>query len=176
MRLLAELTAQFQELSSADLTEVGPDASFMEMGLDSLFLVQACMAVEKGFGIRITFHQLMQEMTTLNQLASYVDRKLPTETLAAPAAHLPAMPSEGSASALANAPRDAMQDRFHALENDSNSGPFTASALEYIPRAPRARQSPTPASLIHPQSEPSRDRLSVNGVIPAGIQIEEDGE
>ena len=129
-RILAALTTQFQELSSANLTELGPTASFMEMGLDSLFLVQVCVAIEKRFGIRITFPQLMEEMTTLNELADFLDRTLSMDTQRAAAPHTP----------------DAIQAELQAMEHESTAAPLAAPILELIPRAPRKRQPSSSAS------------------------------
>ena len=80
-QILETVKADFQGLSSEDLTEIGPSATFLEIGLDSLFLGQAILAIEKRFGIRITFRQLMQEMTTLNELAEFLDQHLATDKL-----------------------------------------------------------------------------------------------
>jgi len=99
-RILATLTAEFQALSSANLSEVGPSATFIEMGLDSLFLMQAAQMIERQFGVRIAFRHLLQELNTLNELTDHLDRSMPPE--GAPAA-VPA-PVTQPASAAAPAP------------------------------------------------------------------------
>ena len=87
-RILAELTEQFQQLSGTSLTEAGPAATFMEMGLDSLFLVQASNTVEKRYGVKVTFRELLEDKTTLPDLAAFIDRELAPDAL--PAAASPA--------------------------------------------------------------------------------------
>jgi acyl transferase domain-containing protein len=96
--ILAMLTTQFQALSGSNLADLGPSASFKEMGLDSLFLGRASYAIEKGFGIRIAFGQLLEEMATLDELADFLDQKLPLDELPAVAPPAPTMPDEESAS------------------------------------------------------------------------------
>jgi amino acid adenylation domain-containing protein len=117
-RILAMLTTQFQELSSANLADVGPSASFMEMGLDSLFLGQASIAIETRFGVRITFRQMFEELSTLNGLADYLDHQLPPDAFA-PAPVTPARPTAAPAPAPASAGSDstleAMQAQLRAL-------------------------------------------------------------
>lgn len=114
-QILSMLTAEFQVLSSADLTEVGPSASFMEMGLDSLFLGQAILAIEKRFGIRVTFRQLLQEMTTLNDLADFLDRKLPLDALSDVVSSALTTPAEAPAAISGNPQLEAIQAQLQAL-------------------------------------------------------------
>ncbi len=120
-RILAVLTAQFQELSGANLTGVGPSVSFMEMGLDSLFLAQASQAIEKRFEIRIAFRQLLEELTTLNELADFIDQKLPLGALPAVVPPAPAMPSEVSASMPSHSALAAIQTQLQALARQIES-------------------------------------------------------
>jgi amino acid adenylation domain-containing protein len=115
-RILAALTAQFQELSTANLADVGPSASFMEMGLDSLFLGQASLAIEMRFGIRITFRQMFEELPTLNDLADYLDRKLPPEAFAATPVAAAAIPAPAApASATPGTTLEALEAQLRVL-------------------------------------------------------------
>ncbi len=59
-----------QELSG--ITDIDPQASFVEMGFDSLMLGQAARAIEKAFQVRITFRQLLNDMPSVARLASHL--------------------------------------------------------------------------------------------------------
>ena len=129
-RILAALTTQFQELSSVNLTDVGPSASFMEMGLDSLFLGQAAQAIEKQFGVRVSFRQMLQETTTLNELADFLDKKLPADALSPVAPPVRAMAAEVSVMPGPSV-LDAIQTQLQAL----------ARQLELLRQAPPGQSS-----------------------------------
>ena len=76
-RIRAALTEIFQELSGLSLAESDPSATFLEMGFDSLFLTQVTQSLQSKFGLKITFRQLLDQESTLEALAAYVDAKLP---------------------------------------------------------------------------------------------------
>jgi amino acid adenylation domain-containing protein len=82
-RLRAALVEVFEGLSGLDLAGCDPSTSFVEMGLDSLFLTQVTQAVQNKFGLRITFRQLLGQESTLGALAAYLDARLPADALPA---------------------------------------------------------------------------------------------
>ncbi len=65
----------FQDLSGLDLAAANADASFYELGFDSLFLTQASLAVSRKFGVEVTFRQLREQLETLEKLAAHLDSK-----------------------------------------------------------------------------------------------------
>lgn len=69
----------FASLLGIDPTHINPDATFLEMGADSLFLLQASTAIQSTFGVKIPFRQLLEEYATLNALATYMDERLPED-------------------------------------------------------------------------------------------------
>ncbi len=73
--LLSRLQQTFADLSGFDPTCLSPDANFLEIGFDSLFLTQASNALQKQFATKITVRTLLEDAPTLNLL---VDRILPT--------------------------------------------------------------------------------------------------
>jgi len=64
------------ELSGFEPDEMEADASFLELGFDSLFLTQAITKFNRKFKLAITFRQLFEEASTVETLADYVDKKL----------------------------------------------------------------------------------------------------
>lgn len=83
-RIIAELRSVMEDASGIELSSVGTDASFMELGLDSLFLTQAALTLSKKYGIKITFRQLNESLSSLQLLASYIDSTLPPEATQTP--------------------------------------------------------------------------------------------
>jgi glutamate-1-semialdehyde aminotransferase/acyl carrier protein len=78
-QLSSDLRQVFESASGLEIGEGDIDRPYLELGLDSLFLTQAALAVQKKTGVRVTFRQLVEELTTLRQLAEYVCRALPAD-------------------------------------------------------------------------------------------------
>lgn len=78
-RLLAQLAAMLEDLSGIAFAPADRTRSFVELGLDSLFLTQARHAFQEKFGVKLTFRQLQEEAGTLVGLAAFIDRALPAE-------------------------------------------------------------------------------------------------
>lgn len=83
MRLLGEIRGLMQELSGYDLSEVDATADLLELGLDSLLLTQAAQLIQRKFSVQVTFRQLMEELSSLDAIASQLDAILPAEAFAA---------------------------------------------------------------------------------------------
>ncbi len=77
-RIAAAIGQIFEDLSGIPATDMHPDATFLELGFDSLFLTQANMSLQEEFGIAVTFRQLLEEAPTIASLASYLDAQLPS--------------------------------------------------------------------------------------------------
>jgi glutamate-1-semialdehyde aminotransferase/malonyl CoA-acyl carrier protein transacylase len=58
-------------------------ATFVELGFDSLALTQVAQQLQKEFGVKVTFRQLMEAFPSLGELAAHLDQQLPPD--AAPA-------------------------------------------------------------------------------------------
>lgn len=99
-RLLTATRALLQDLSGYDLSGVDGSADLLELGLDSLLLTQAAQLFHRRFGISITFRQLMEELSSIEAIASFLDAKLPLEAFAA-AVSGPTVAPEGPASPAA---------------------------------------------------------------------------
>ncbi len=82
-RLRIEIARVFAELSGIETTPDEAEHQFLELGFDSLFLTQATQSLQKTFGVKLTFRQLMEQLSTIASLADYLDSVLPTEAFAA---------------------------------------------------------------------------------------------
>ncbi len=79
--ILEKLRSLLKELSGQDLSGADVNTSFLELGFDSLFLTQVAGAFRKEFGIKVTFRQLLEELSTLDTLAGHLDGQLPPEVM-----------------------------------------------------------------------------------------------
>ena len=75
--LLSKLETLFRELSGI-AGAWPPEKSFLEMGLDSLLLTQASLALQRKFGVKISFRQLLDDLATLGTLAAFIEATAPT--------------------------------------------------------------------------------------------------
>jgi glutamate-1-semialdehyde aminotransferase/acyl carrier protein len=82
-QILEKLRVLFSELSGINASELNPAATFLESGLDSLFLTQASTAIQKAFGVKIALRDLMQDLVTLDAVATRLDQTLPAQVPAA---------------------------------------------------------------------------------------------
>ena len=96
-RLVPQIIEAVEDTSGEDMSGMGRDVTFLEMGLDSLILTQLSLTLTKKFQVKISFRQLMEDLCTLQTLASYIDDHLPPEAELAPQASqalpMPALPA-----------------------------------------------------------------------------------
>lgn len=75
--LLGRLQAIMHELSGIDFDAFEPSVSFLEMGMDSLFLTQVSNRLTEEFGVSLGFRQLVGEVSTFPALAAYIEATRP---------------------------------------------------------------------------------------------------
>ena len=69
-----------------DAASIDTGAAFLELGLDSLVLTQAALLLQKTFDVKISFRELLEELSTIDALAARLDGVLPAEAAPVPAA------------------------------------------------------------------------------------------
>ena len=67
--MLLELKDLITDLSGTDLADAESDASFLELGFDSLFLTQLTQSIQSKFRVKLTFRQIMESYPSLDSLA-----------------------------------------------------------------------------------------------------------
>ena len=97
-RLAAELRQVFEDASGIEIGDGDLDTSYLELGLDSLFLTQVALAVQKKTSVKVTFRQLLEEMPTIRALAEHIAKQLPAE--AGPPAVQAATPAPSAPQAM----------------------------------------------------------------------------
>ncbi|MEX2475929.1 amino acid adenylation domain-containing protein [Marinobacter sp.] len=67
-----QLRKLFSDISGIDLSEADGNATFFELGLDSLLLTQSTLKLKKKFKVNISFRQLLNDCGNLNKLTDYL--------------------------------------------------------------------------------------------------------
>ncbi|MES1240935.1 MAG: non-ribosomal peptide synthase/polyketide synthase [Acidobacteriota bacterium] len=82
--------------------DIDIEAPFLELGADSLALVEALRGLQDAFGVKMTIRQLFEQFPTISLLAAFLDQTLPAE--AAPASAPAPVPVQPVPAVTAPAP------------------------------------------------------------------------
>src|SRR5688572_4343841 len=74
--VVTELTHLLGQLFGIDPNEIAHDISLVEMGADSLFLLQASQAIRDKFGVKLPFRMMLEEYSTVEALANYIGQNV----------------------------------------------------------------------------------------------------
>ncbi|HEY4382947.1 MAG TPA: aminotransferase class III-fold pyridoxal phosphate-dependent enzyme, partial [Ktedonobacteraceae bacterium] len=74
--ILATLRSLVGRLLQIEAESIDDQAPFLEMGADSLVLIEAVRTIEKSFGVKLSVKLLFEELTTLRALADYIGRNI----------------------------------------------------------------------------------------------------
>ena len=88
--VLQELTTLTARLLRTPADQLDIHAPFLEMGADSLVLMEAVRSVEKTFGVKISIRQIFETHTNVAALASFITETMPDDRWAHLAARTPA--------------------------------------------------------------------------------------
>ncbi len=190
LRICGMLSELFQDLSGVFISEKEYAATFLDLGFDSLFLTQVTQALQSKFNIKITFRQLLGDLSTIEALANFLDEKLPSgafpESAPAPALHAPAISvpsvlahapqasSPAASSAASSAIEQLLRDQLHAMNQL-----FTQQLAAVQGNAPIPTVAPpNPADIIPVQppvqtknvasstEKPGEDAKELKGYVP----------
>jgi glutamate-1-semialdehyde aminotransferase/acyl carrier protein len=101
-QLVAGLQTLFEDVAGIDFASADSQASFMELGLDSLSLTQAALKIKKTFNVPVSFRLLMEKYRSVYSLAEFLDQQMPPEPVA-PSPAVAAVPAAAPAAAVAQA-------------------------------------------------------------------------
>ncbi|HXA85933.1 MAG TPA: aminotransferase class III-fold pyridoxal phosphate-dependent enzyme [Candidatus Dormibacteraeota bacterium] len=142
---LVKLRMLFSDISGFSADQLIPSAPFLEIGLDSLLLTQASTAIEKSFGVHVTFRQLLEELSSLDALAAHLAPSMPAPSSVAStvAAHV-SMPTNqptptsaladfasipsGGVEALVRKQLEIMEKQLEVLRNPAAASAMMASS------------------------------------------------
>jgi glutamate-1-semialdehyde aminotransferase/acyl carrier protein len=149
------------ELAGLNDDEMSPSATFMELGFDSLFLTQLSQAFQRGFGVEVSFRQLVETTPNLESLARWLDPRVPT---AQPPAPPPASGPDAAQATFASAAPAHFGTPIRSLPPGEKGAMIAVMErqLEIMAeqlatlsgRAPRALEA-APAQAVSPASAPA---------------------
>jgi acyl transferase domain-containing protein/glutamate-1-semialdehyde aminotransferase len=171
----------FADLSGMDAAGLDAGTTFLEFGLDSLFLTQAALLVQKTFGVKVSFGDLLEQYPTIDALATHLDGVLPPDETRAPAPvaaappstapSVPATPGTAGAAAPAGSVErliaeqlEIMRQQLEMIRGGSGSFPTTAMP-EVQPLAPATAPAGAAPARPAPEGSPaaSTDRVEAFG-------------
>ncbi len=163
-KLRQRVVELFENLSGEPIANLDPGTTFLEMGFDSLFLSQVTQQLQRDFKAKLTFRQLLGDLSTIPALVAHLEAILPPEMQAAPAppsssakpalaqtpapsgSALPAFSGSGSVEQIIREQLDVMS-RLMAQQLDALRGaPLAGSPPEAAAAAPPSALAPAPAS------------------------------
>jgi len=148
-RLVAAVRSLLGKLSGYDLAEVEPSTDLMELGFDSLLLTQASQVLHREFRISISFRQLMEDLSSIQAVASYLDEKMPPDTFAS--AHPAPVPGAG---AISPPPASVLSQDAMVQQLFQQQQLLTSQLLQLLGRQPdparTAPPSPGPPPTVKP--------------------------
>ncbi|SMF03967.1 amino acid adenylation domain-containing protein [Tistlia consotensis] len=147
--LLAAMTTLVAEALGSDPADLDPDAPLLELGADSISLVEVGRLIRTRHGLTLTASQFFEELTSVRALADYLARSAPAPQAAPvpPVEMLSAVPVQGAPEELAGLfarQLDLVQDVIHRqLAALRESGvPTPAVPTPAAPAAPAAPVAP----------------------------------
>ncbi|MGD1856295.1 MAG: aminotransferase class III-fold pyridoxal phosphate-dependent enzyme [Leptolyngbyaceae cyanobacterium] len=79
VQVQTELTTLVAKLLQISPEAVDPQAPFLEMGADSIVLIEAVQGIETRFGVTVTIRQFFEELQTLEALSNFIAQQMPAE-------------------------------------------------------------------------------------------------
>ena len=142
--------------------EVDLDASFAELGVDSLLLIQFSQSVQRRMGVKLSLTQLMEEAVSLGAVAAFLDRELPPDAFSespapvppvAPPGAVPFAAVPGTLERVLEQQTQLMARLMDLLERQAG----TAPSASLVSAAVVAKPSPAPVSMPLQASSASDD-------------------
>jgi amino acid adenylation domain-containing protein len=84
-----ELRTLLEDASGMELQHAPIDSNFIELGLDSLLLTQVALSLTRKYGVKITFRQLNEELSSIGAISEFLDQQLPADAINAAAPSSP---------------------------------------------------------------------------------------
>jgi amino acid adenylation domain-containing protein len=163
---ITQLTQLFSDTSGIDLSDANLDATFFELGLDSLFLTQLALKLKKTLKAKISFRQLMNDFNSFNKLAKKLESdgvfdvvsEMPVATINPVIAAMPADTTNTSAQPAAAAAGSALNALF------SQQLQLVNSQISLLNQLSQAAQQPLANSAVN--IEPTKVTPSVMDAQP----------
>lgn len=73
------LRSLIAKLLHIEIEQIDTLASFLELGMDSLLLLEAMRIIQTTFGVKVEAQQFFEELETIDVLATYIEQNMPLE-------------------------------------------------------------------------------------------------
>ena len=104
-----ELTSLLGQLFGINPNDIAHDVSLVEMGADSLFLLQASQAIRDKFGVKLPFRMMLEEYSTVAALAGYIEQNVAPSNGDSQTIVNQTIPSEPESNPIASAPPELVE-------------------------------------------------------------------
>lgn len=84
--ILNEIIIKAAELMEESPEDVPVDVPLLELGADSIILVEATTVIDSDYGVKIAIRQLFDEVSTLEAIAAYINAHMPEDAMVGQAA------------------------------------------------------------------------------------------
>lgn len=192
-RLLAQIRALVEEVSGVEVDPTEAAATFVELGLDSLALTQLALQLSRAFGAKVTFRQLMEDLSSPEKLAMHIDGQLPPESqpgaaaASLPAASIPiaAVPPQGDLLQQVIAQQMQIMQQQLAMLSGASAGVAPAGSVPAVPaiaaaaaaaqptRAPARAEPDEEAALEHKHYDVKKAFGAIARIHSSNIELSE---
>ncbi|MEP0857573.1 amino acid adenylation domain-containing protein [Trichocoleus sp. DQ-U1] len=73
------LRSLMAKLLQIDINEIDASATFLDLGTDSLLLLEAVRSIQSHFGVQVKVQQFFEELETIDALATYIEQNMSFE-------------------------------------------------------------------------------------------------
>ena len=87
------LRTQVAELIQSDPASISVEVPFLELGADSIVLIEAVRLIEKQYGIKLVMRRFFEDLATIAALATFIDQNSAEPEPSVPAASSSALPT-----------------------------------------------------------------------------------
>ncbi len=141
----AAILSILHDLSGSDLSQENADTSFLELGFDSLLLSQVAQDLQKRFGVKVSFRQLLGDLSSVTALAQFIGEKVPDDV--APTQKAVSGPDTGSIEQLMQMQLQTMQQVMLAQLDAMRRHGFLGAPAPQVPVAVPIPASSKPVEL-----------------------------
>jgi amino acid adenylation domain-containing protein len=159
-RIRAKLSEIIGHIMGLNPAAIDIGATFFELGLDSLSLVQVTNALRNELKVKVSFSQLMNQFPSIAMLTEYLATALPADSFGAEPV-VNAVPPAGS---LSGAPGPAAADLWRVVEEQGRMIALLAKQVENRTALPQSAGAVTEA-LCAPRP------TAAAGAVPAEIEF-----
>ncbi len=167
-----------EELSGVTMDASQDEASFVELGFDSLFLTQVTQEVQKRYAVKVTFRQLLGEYCSVQALTNFLDTQLPADAFAPPAAPSPVAEVHEEPKAISVPAQSAMPQSASGMESLFREQLQAMSTLmqrqlEVLQggKVSVVASSPVPAVVVAATSQKSQDQPKSQAAVSSGTSV-----